>query len=707
MNIKLKSGEYYSLHKIFSGINDKIVIPDLQRDYCWGNPDKNLVSKFLDTMFVLDKEQKWPMGLIYGYTDSLYSEHIQLCDGQQRLTTLFLVVGIINRLLPGNKYKHLLISDFEYEQDDQDPYLQYAIRESSLYFLSDLTCHYFLNEEEIESVDKIPEQPWYLGIYRKDPTVKSILNAVKLIEERLSGRNDLEELGRFVTNNMEFMFYDMENRANGEETFVVINTSGEPLTANQNLKPKIIKEYQETYPKIANKWEQMETWFWQNRNRDEKIPHTSDEGMAEFMRCVMMLKHYQLTGKVEFVEEGKEFPYKDIDFAELRRYFIAYKLMYTTNYQERYDKQPKYTYSQEALFAILPTLQYCYKYIGCAKQIDVKRLYHLFSNLSRYVDLSRPAGPISTALALVNSMNDKDVVSLKDNPSLREEERRKLELLADANSNREDIELLFAQAENNNIFNGQIIILLQWANNNMDSVRHYLNRVEELWHDNCDGNIDTLRRALLTRGLKDYPLDVPNRSHLTLGSEWKQWYKIFENNVDKIKDFLDEQLSLQDIIDNYSDSSSPYYAIVKDAKILQMSQRKNLRLVGNNIVIVMEKERSNANYLIIHRGQVFEKEMLDLNKWNGLWAWNDGKMSVLYSGCNVYNIVLDMNVLDNGYLIIAWIDRMPAKQSVKTETLEKLGFSFIDGKWSYPIIENPLEAKNRFKDITESIVSYT
>ena len=708
MNIKLKSGEYYSLHKIFSGINDKIVIPDLQRDYCWGNPDKNLVSKFLDTMFVLDKEQKWPMGLIYGYTDSLYSEHIQLCDGQQRLTTLFLVVGIINRLLPGNKYKHLLISDFEYEQDDQEPYLQYAIRESSLYFLSDLTCHYFLNAEEIESVDKIPEQPWYLGIYRKDPTVKSILNAVKLIEERLSGRNDLEELGRFVTNNMEFMFYDMENRANGEETFVVINTSGEPLTANQNLKPKIIKEYQETYPKIANKWEQMETWFWQNRNRDEKIPHTSDEGMAEFMRCVMMLKHYQLTGKVEFVEDGREFPYKDIDFVELRRYFIAYKLMYTTDYHERYDKQPKYTYSQEALFAILPTLQYCYKYIGCAKQIDVKRLYHFFCNLSRYVDLSRPAGPIGTALALVNSMNDKDVVCLKENQALRdrEEERRKLALLADAN-NRENMELLFAQAENNNIFNGQIIILLQWANNNMDSVRHYLNRVEELWHDNCDGNIDTLRRALLTRGLKDYPLDVPNRSHLTLGSEWKQWYKIFENNVDKIKDFLDEQLSLQDIIGNYSDSSSPYYAIVKDAKILQMSQRKNLRLVGNNIVIVMEKERSNANYLIIHRGQVFEKEMLDLNKWNGLWAWNDGKMSVLYSGCNVYNIVLDMNVLDNGYLIIAWIDRMPAKQSVKTETLEKLGFSFIDGKWSYPIIENPLEAKNRFKDITESIVSYT
>ena len=45
------------------------------------------------------------------------------------------------------------------------------------------------------------------------------------------------------------------------------------------------------------------------------------------------------------------------------------------------------------------------------------------------------------------------------------------------------------------------------------------------------------------------------------------------------------------------------------------------------------------------------------------------------------------------------------KEKIKTETLEKLGFSFIDGKWSYPIIENPLEAKNRFKDLTNEIVA--
>ena len=579
MNAKMKSGEYYNLQTIFSGVNDKIVIPDLQRDYCWGNADNELVSKFLDTIFSLDKAEEWPMGLIYGYTDLLSPEHIQLCDGQQRLTTLFLVVGVINRMLPGNQYKHLLISDFEYEQDDQEPYLQYAIRESSLYFLSDLTCHYFLVPGEINSVERIPEQPWYLGIYKKDPTVKSILNAVKLIEERLSVRNDLNELGDFITNNIEFMFYDMENRSYGEETFVIINTSGEPLTANQNLKPKIINEYKKAYPNIAKEWEQMETWFWQHRNRDEKTPHTSDEGMSEFLRCVIILKHYQSTGNVELIDSSTDFPYKNIDFGDLFRYFKAYKLMYSTDYQERFDKQPRYSYSQEFLFVILPTLQYCYKYIDVAEDIDVKRVYHLFFNMSKYIDLSRPAGPIGTALALIKAMSDKDILCLKDNQILRDEERGKMSLLADADDGREEMEQLFAQAENNSIFNGQINILLQWSNDDMDTFQHYLRRINELWHGNCDDNIDILRRALLTRGLHDYPLDVPNKSHLTLGWEWKEWFRIFKNNVDSIKTFLDDQQSLQDMIDNYSDLSSPYYAIVKDADILQMSRRKNVRIM--------------------------------------------------------------------------------------------------------------------------------
>ena len=703
MGNKLKSGESYNLQTIFSGINDKIVIPDLQRDYCWGNSD--LVNKFLDTIISLDKSEKWPMGLIYGYSDTLSPEHIQLCDGQQRLTTLFLIVGVINRLLPDNKYKHLLISDFELENDDQEPYLQYAIRESSLYFLSDLVCHYFLNKDEIKSVEHIPEQPWYLRIYTQDPTVKNILRAVKLIEERFLQLDKLEELGDFITTNMEFMFYDMENRTNGEETFVVINTSGEPLSANQNLKPKIINEYKNQYPCIAEDWERMETWFWQHRNRDEKNPHTSDEGMSEFLRCLMILKEYETNKEVNFSQESERFPYKNIDYSTMLRYFNAYKLIYTTDFSERHDKMLKYPYSQEFLFVILPTLQYCYKYIDSIDKDDVKRVYHLFCNLSRYIDLSKPEGPVAKALAIVNIMKDKDILCLKEYPTLRDEEKKKLNLIANAGENRKETELLFAEAENNPIFNGQISILLQWSENNIDALQHYLNRVNELWNGECNDNIDILRRALLTRNLQDYPLDLPNKSHLTLGLEYKEWFNIIRNNVVEVKSFLDDQQSLQEMIDNYSDKSSPYYAIIKDADILSKSCRKNIRKGRNNIVIVMEKERSSSDYLIIFNGIYYPKNLIT-NGWNYLWEYE----GLLYTDHSKYNLTIEYmyDIHNDGYKILIWSGKYEQKKSYNNLCdVQKLGLHHLDGKgddcWETDYIENGNDAKLKLIEIANWI----
>ena len=78
-NIRLKGGENYSLSVLFSGENDKIVIPDLQRDYCWGNEDVNLVGPFMDTLLGLDKSQDLTMGLIYGYFDE-YDSALSIWD---------------------------------------------------------------------------------------------------------------------------------------------------------------------------------------------------------------------------------------------------------------------------------------------------------------------------------------------------------------------------------------------------------------------------------------------------------------------------------------------------------------------------------------------------------------------------------------------------------------------------------------------------
>ena len=102
-DFKLESGQEYTLKHLFNGKN-KIVIPDLQRDYCWGDKAWNkdadnyteLVSGFIDNLissFNEKQNENLTLGLIYGYESPKH--HIQLCDGQQRITTLFLLMGMI------------------------------------------------------------------------------------------------------------------------------------------------------------------------------------------------------------------------------------------------------------------------------------------------------------------------------------------------------------------------------------------------------------------------------------------------------------------------------------------------------------------------------------------------------------------------------------------------------------------------------------
>lgn len=151
---KLKSGETYKITDLFT---DKrhIIIPDLQRDYCWGDKkhgDNNieLVSGFLDSLNSIFKENQnksIKLGMIYAYEYPKDSERIYLCDGQQRITTLYLLLGMLYRETKNEAVKNCLISEVEL-QDDQEPRLQYAIRESTLYFLSDLVCNFFLEDNK-------------------------------------------------------------------------------------------------------------------------------------------------------------------------------------------------------------------------------------------------------------------------------------------------------------------------------------------------------------------------------------------------------------------------------------------------------------------------------------------------------------------------------------------------------------------------------
>lgn len=260
-----------------------IYIPDMQRDYCWGitkadKSENTLFKNFLDTLVQNSNENKtdFTMGLFYGYVED---RRIYLCDGQQRITSLYLILLYTCKL---NKLNiDLLIHN-------NIPTLQYAVRDSSLFFLNDLVEH-IKNIDVIIKIDDIKTMDWYFDEYNNDDTIQNIIAALKTLENE-SNRINNDKFISYILKEINFIFIDMKTRENGEETYVLLNTTGEPLTAVENLKPYLVFNNTDKMEKYAEIWEEIEHFFWIKTNQNYEM---AEKCFMEFLRWVVKLTCYE------------------------------------------------------------------------------------------------------------------------------------------------------------------------------------------------------------------------------------------------------------------------------------------------------------------------------------------------------------------------------------------------------------------------------
>lgn len=623
--INFISGETYTLAELFSG-NYKIIIPDLQRDYCWGDEihtaeKKELVSDFVNNLIeqFKDKDSKdvLNLGLIYGYEAP--TNHIQLCDGQQRITTLFLLLGMLNKKT-NNKFKKYLISDFEYEKDDREPYLQYAIRESSLYFLSDLVCHFFINKnsdkEHTNYVDDIKTSTWFFNEYNLDPTINSMISALKRIDFILNDKNNewCFEFGEFLTLKLTFMYYDMENRKNGEETFVVINTTGEPLSNTQNLKALIKNiKYQE--------WEEIETWFWKNCLNDNGND-TADAGFNEFLRWVTLLNSDKDTLKNILKTGIYVFPKEKIDFYEIKSCWLQVKFLFE-QWEKKGELSKEYlspkknnndlrVISQINCFRLLPLIAYCKKYeVTNNNDRNLLRLYEFVNNLTRIDSVEKSVNDL--VYEIINIANKhKDIIELlEDNDIskiiLSNEERLKLSILKD-NTNRDKIEEAFWKAQDDKVdahklWAGEILPLIEWSMQDtsnsktfdIDAFNRYTKRFDEVFTYKEESDLDTFRRVLLTCNLKEYPKRFRGYTNYSFCYEWSDWHTLVFENKDEFKslfDKLENSETYKLMIDSYHDTNNMYYDFVKRDYLLKYCEQKNIQWDNNEGWLLIKRQRA-------------------------------------------------------------------------------------------------------------------
>ncbi len=713
----LSTGNTYRLKDLFSKDN-KIIIPDLQRDYCWGttqNSDgNNLVKAFISNL-LNNTDKDLNMGLLYGYEAPL--GHIQLCDGQQRITTLFLLLGMINKKTDGS-FRHFLISETE-ENDDWEPYLQYAIRESSLYFLSDLTRFFFIEGKDL-NVSDIKQQTWYFLDYDFDPSIQNMIATMKIIEGEINDINCLE-FGKFIIEKLSFLYYDMENRTKGEETFVVINTTGEPLSATENLKPLLISRQPKEKQKVcAEKWEKWEKFFWKNRGEND----TADNGLKEFFRWIMLLSLDSDSDGFKQIQKNGIFKFDlNINFDTISIYFdIVSKKLFPNDETALFPNNKKWLSpdldgnEQITWFRILPIIQYLCRFSDVSEK-DVWRVRMFFRNLAMISNVQKAIKEaLPEAIRIIKEMPNKDICSILqlENISkivISDEVKQKLQILSN-HPQRENIEKYFWKEEENKIWSGEIMPMIQWCmkENGFDFelFKNYSEKFNKVFHDTLEyKELDITRRALLTRNLNGYPRIFKGYTNWSFACYPEDWKTLINDNVENFKSFLDE-LEVDDIYKaqnemiNRNPSDKEYDEFVKIPELLEYCEQKKIQWWGNDLGwILIKRDRASGEYIKVKSYRwlmdICNRNCAKLNKEKILIEKNAGEITVVLgieAEKTWWGVRCEAEYTDD--LRNAIEEKIVSNMNVEKKNIDKKSNNYL--LWSFTSFEN---GESSFKKLIE------
>ena len=234
-----------SLLKLLSDTNlaiNAIVIPIIQRDYAQGRDEELEVrSNFLQNLksYIEDeRKESHDLDFVYGNLNS-DGEFIPL-DGQQRLTTLFLLHYYLS--IHDNQFADF-ISVFA-TQENHSRFI-YQTRSSSTDF-----CNALLNNPislPTDNSEKISENilhkyPWFSDSWKYDPTIVSMLNMLDSIHTCFENTNNLyNRLADPQSPAITFQVLYMSESGLTDDLYIKMNSRGLELTPFENLKAHIIK----------------------------------------------------------------------------------------------------------------------------------------------------------------------------------------------------------------------------------------------------------------------------------------------------------------------------------------------------------------------------------------------------------------------------------------------------------------------------------
>lgn len=222
-------GKTYSFRSLIE--DQKVEIPIIQRDYAQGRIDKKEVRQnFLRALFEsINSNKPIKLDFIYG---SVVNGSFQPLDGQQRLTTLFLLHWYAaTKDLQLSSENKALLSKFSYETRITSRDFCLALVNNPIVVGADGG---FLSEKIIDS-------NWFFLSWKKDPTIDSMLRTIDDIHLIFSGIHDLWSKLNSSESPVSFYYVELENIGLTDDLYIKMNARGKLLTAFENFKASFQK----------------------------------------------------------------------------------------------------------------------------------------------------------------------------------------------------------------------------------------------------------------------------------------------------------------------------------------------------------------------------------------------------------------------------------------------------------------------------------
>jgi len=232
-----------------------IQIPIIQRDYAQGRSGaKEIRIDFLDALYEYLQEGKpnRDLDFIYGnLSENIIKDAITFIplDGQQRLTTLFLLHWYLaNKDAEMPVLREAIV--YKLGTDNQKSKFTYETRASSREFcdtliVNDIDLRNLLppDPDKNNSLSKtISEAGWYFLSWDNDPTIKSMLIMLDAIHERFHKSTDFfKKLTRLDNPVITFQFLDLDFYNLTDDLYIKMNARGIPLTPFEQFKASIEK----------------------------------------------------------------------------------------------------------------------------------------------------------------------------------------------------------------------------------------------------------------------------------------------------------------------------------------------------------------------------------------------------------------------------------------------------------------------------------